>query len=213
MATLGQLKTRIRLETNRDDIAPGGEAEQALGDAIASAIGYYSQERFWFNRASGTVTATPSSGTAALPVGMLIADAVARDGCDLIKVPLEEIERKTETGWPSHWAENEGQIQFWPIPDAAYVFTVTGVADIGVPSLDGDSNAWTTTGYDLIDARARIILYRDYWRDPEGAQIAAIAEMDALSNLRKHSRARDKTRLRNPGDMPYLRDSFNIVTG
>lgn len=212
MATLAQLKTRIRLETNKNDIVPGGEAEQALTDAITSAIGYYSQERFWFNRASGTATATPSDGELSLPNGMLIAQQVARNGCNLQKVPLEEIESRTDIGIPKYWAENEGAIRLHSIPDAAYVFDVYGIADLGVPAEDA-SNAWTTTAVDLIDARSRLYLYRDYWRDPEGAQIAAIAEIDALSVLRRHTRARDRTPLRNPGDMPYLRRTFDITSG
>ena len=38
MASLLELKTRIRLETNKDDIAAGGEAVEALNLAIARAI-------------------------------------------------------------------------------------------------------------------------------------------------------------------------------
>jgi len=61
MATLSELKTRIRLETNKDDIASDGEAVQALGDAIASAIEYYAEEQFWFN-ASGVSTPPATDG-------------------------------------------------------------------------------------------------------------------------------------------------------
>lgn len=213
MATLGQLKTRIRLETNRDDIAPGGEAEQALGDAIKSAIDYHATELFWFNRASGNVSTVGGSATIALPAGMLYAEDVSYLEDKLVKVGIEDIEHKNAEGVPSHWAEDEGAIYLHPIPDAAYVLKVTGIADIGVPLSDGDSNAWTTQAYDVIDARARIILYRDYWRDPEGAQIAAIAEKDALDRLRRHSRKRAGLRLLGPSDAPYLRSAFNIVTG
>ena len=59
MATLGELKGRIRLLTNKDDIAPDGEAVQALGDAIASAIDHYAEEPFWFSTAG--VAAPPST--------------------------------------------------------------------------------------------------------------------------------------------------------
>ena len=59
MSTLSALKSRIRLQTNKDDIAADGEAVQALEDAIASAIEYYSEEQFWFNQAG--LATLPSS--------------------------------------------------------------------------------------------------------------------------------------------------------
>lgn len=213
MATLGELKTRIRLETNRDDISSGGEAEQALTDAIGSAIDYHANELFWFNRASSTAVTTGGIATVSLPSGMLYAREVTYQYDDLLNVTLDSISRRSETGLPTHWAESEGDVQLWPIPDAAYTLSISGIADIGVPATDGDSNAWTTQALDLIDARARIYLYRDYWRDPEGAQVAAIAEMDALKRLRRESRKRASLRRTGPADAPYLRTSFSILTG
>ena len=61
MATLAELKTRIRLQTNKDDIAAGAESEAELTDAIASAIDHYSEEPFWFNTA-GIVTPPATDG-------------------------------------------------------------------------------------------------------------------------------------------------------
>ena len=68
MATLAQLKTRIILEVDRDDLGSGGEAEQALIDACTDAIEHYSGEEFWFNRASGSGDTLPIID-AALNVG------------------------------------------------------------------------------------------------------------------------------------------------
>ena len=59
MATLAELKARIRLQTNKDDIAAGAESEAELTDSIASAIEHYSREPFWFNKAG--VAAPPAS--------------------------------------------------------------------------------------------------------------------------------------------------------
>ncbi len=59
MATLGELKTRIRLQTNKDDIASGAESEAELADAISSAIEHYSEEPFWFN--DQTVATPPAT--------------------------------------------------------------------------------------------------------------------------------------------------------
>ena len=59
MATLGELKVRVRLQTNKDDIAADGEAVQALSDAIASAVEHYAEEPFWFNQ--DRIAAPPAS--------------------------------------------------------------------------------------------------------------------------------------------------------
>lgn len=213
MATLAELKTRIRLETNKDDIAVSGEAETALTTALTQAVEFYADEQFWFNRASGSGNTSAATATIALPAGIRYPHAVSYLGETLRKVSLGEIEHRTETGQPTHWAENEGLIQLWPIPDATYSLSVFGLASTGLPA-DGASNIWTSEAVDLIAARTRFLLFRDIWRDVEGVQLAASAEGEALSRLRKESRRRGITPLRSTGDEPWsARSSFNINRG
>jgi hypothetical protein len=73
------------------------------------------------------------------------------------------------------------------VPNTAYPLTFLGVADV-TPALDysdgTSTNAWLTDGYDLLAARVRYLLYRDYFRDAEGANIALGAEQEALADLR-----------------------------
>jgi hypothetical protein len=213
MATLAELKTRIRLETNKDDIASGGEAETALTTALTQAVEYYSDELFWFNRASGSGNTSASTATIALPSGIRYPLAVSYSGETLRKADLDEIEYRTETGLPTRWAENEGAIQLWPIPDATYSLSVFGLASTALPA-DGASNIWTSEAVDLIAARTRFLLFRDIWRDVEGVQLAASAEGEALSRLRKETRRRGISPLRSTGDEPWsARSSFNINRG
>jgi hypothetical protein len=61
VATLAELKARIRLETNKDDISSDGEAVAALTTAIERAIDHYAEEPFWFNTA-GIVTPPATDG-------------------------------------------------------------------------------------------------------------------------------------------------------
>jgi len=85
MSTLAELKTRIILDTNRDDMGAGGELEQALADAIADAIEFHAGTLFWFNRASGTspmrcrICESASSSRAICP-SACFAKADARSG-------------------------------------------------------------------------------------------------------------------------------------
>jgi len=214
MATLLELKTRIQLETKKDDIASGGESETALTTAITQAIAFYSDRQFWFNRGSGYRTTTPASATIDMPSGVRYPDTVVYSGEALLDTSLEAIEYRTETGIPSRWAENEGSIQLWPIPDAAYTIYVYGLASTGIPATDGDSNIWTTEAYDLIAARTRYLLFRDLWRDTEGWQAETMTMAEELSRLMRETRRRGQQTLRSTGTEPWgARTVFDINRG
>ncbi len=210
MATLAQLYTRLILDTNRDDMAAGGELAQARIDAVADAVEYHADEPFWFNRASAAATTSSGDATLALPAGIRIASLVAFAGEPLAKVALERIEHRTETGRPASWAGNEGTIQLWPVPDGAYALSVHGLAATAVPALDSESNHWTTEAGRLILATAKKILYRGSLRDPEGYALARDEEIEALSRLRRETRRRDRAGL--TGDLP-VRAGFDILAG
>jgi hypothetical protein len=138
---------------------------------------------------------------------MRIPLVVSYSQSPLSKVALDAIEHLTATGIPGSWAENEGLIQLFPIPDAVYSLKVTGIADLGVPA---STNEWTTEAYDLIAATTRKILFRDVLRDTEGYTLTKMAEEEELSKLRRESRRRSRTTLGT--DLP-VPTGFNIVTG
>ena len=209
MATLAELYTRLILDLNRDDLGAGGELEQAKIDAVTAAVDKYKADPFWFNRGSGTVVTTAAVATIALPAGVHVPSAVSYDGQALLRVPLGDIEHRTETGLPSKWAEDEGLIHLWPIPDGAYMVSVYGTADIDAPASDA-SNIWTAEAYELVLAEAKVILCRGPLRDTEGMILAKDAREEALSSLRRESRRRSVSRLRT--DLP-LTESFNINRG
>lgn len=210
MATLTQLYSRLILDLNRDDMGASGELEQAKIDAVADAINHYKAEQFWFNRASGSGDTTADDATLAMPTGVFVPNCVSYNGNELTRVPLAEIEHRTETGVPSKWAENEEQIQLWPIPDAAYTIYVYGTADVDAPASGAASNIWTTEAYDLILAEAKVILCRGPLRDPEGAGLAKDARAEALAALRRESRRRSGAPLQTEIG---IAEPFNIVSG
>lgn len=210
MATLTELKARIAAEMDRGDIGSGGESEDRLDEALASAIESHSDEQFWFNRANGSGNTTASTATISLPSDVRVPSVVAYSGQALQQVPLSSIEHLTDTGIPSKWAENEDAIQLWPIPDGVYSISVYGLADTGVPDEGSSSNIWTTEAADLIVATTKKRLWRSVYRDVEGALLAQGEEEEALTRLRRESRRRGRANLTT--DLP-VPSTFNIVTG
>ena len=189
MPTLAELKTRIVTETNRDDMGAGGELETLLADAIARAIEFHADELFWFNRASAAAETVAESATVAIPSDLRIALSVSCDGTPLRKIAVEDIAGLSGSGRPLLWAEDDGAIRLWPVPDSVYALALAGIAELGVPE---DTNEWTEAGCDLIAARVRMLLFRDSLRDLDGVQLAASAEDEALSRLRRETRRRGR---------------------
>src|SRR5688572_27058337 len=189
MPTLAELKARLVAETNRDDIAAGGELESLLNDTIARAIEFHADELFWFNRASAAAGTAAEAATVAIPAGLRIALSVSCEGSPLRKIAAEQMEGLSGSGRPLLWAEEDGAIRLWPVPDAVYPLSLNGIAELGVPA---DSNEWTQGGYDLIAARVRMLLCRDVLRDLDGVRLGASAEEEALTRLRRETRRRGR---------------------
>jgi hypothetical protein len=201
MPTIDELKARIIAETNRDDMGAGGELEALFAGAIARAVEHHADELFWFNRGSVPAVATPGNATIALPAGIRLALAVAWGGRPLRQAALETVEALAGSGPPSLWAAESDALRLWPVPDAAYMLAVTGIAELGVPdNVLTTSNAWTEQGADLIAARTRMLLYRDSLRDLDGYRLAVEAEVEALARLRRETRRR--SRFGRSSDMP-----------
>lgn len=189
MPTLSELKARIVTETNRDDIALGGELEPLLNDTIARAIEFHADESFWFNRASAAAETVAEAATVAVPEGLRIVLGLSCEGPPLRKVSADQMEGLSGAGRPLLWAEEDGAVRLWPVPDAAYILLLTGIAELGVPA---ESNEWTEAACDLIAARVRMLLFRDSLRDIDGVRLAAAAEEEALARLRRETRRRGR---------------------
>lgn len=195
MATLGNLKARLIAETNRDDLSD--ELATALTEVIQRAIEYFSLQRFTFNE---TRVVTSTSGEYAdIPSGIrridVLSVTVGSNSYALRVQPYQVIEEwnnyaASSSGQPTDYSVSEGQYRFYPIPNTTYPIITLGVKDVA-PAIDYDdadsSNAWLVQGYDLIAARCRYLLYRDYFRDDAGASIALGAELEAIARLREEA--------------------------
>lgn len=200
MATLGELRSRIVLECVRDDLTdapssdPTAVSTSTLDAAIRQAIDYYADKRFWFNESRVTNSTTAGNEYVTLPSGLRFLDMLSVTvGSNRYPLKMQDyavIEQwlgyGPTNGQPTDFSISGTQARLYPAPNIVYTLTWLGIFD--VTALDytnaNSTNAWTTYGEDLIAARARMLLMRDNFRDPEGATLAGLAEKQALDNLR-----------------------------
>lgn len=193
MATLADLRSRIIAETNRDDLED--ELSGALDMCIQRAIDFHATSRFFFNEARLTAVTVADNQYVALPAGLRFIDqlsvTVGSNSYPMRMQSYEVIETwngyATSAGQPTDFSVSQGQVRLYPLPNTVYPLIFLGVSDV-TPPLDYDvpesTNAWLTYGYDLIAARVRYLLYRDYFKDDNQANIALGSEQEALADLR-----------------------------
>lgn len=210
MATLGDLKAAIIADMDRDDLAD--ESAATLTRHIRAAIEYYADQQFWFNQAVVSVSTVADVATVAIPASMRVVDRVAARFNNLTPIELSDFPDdggQPLKGAPQCYAFDGGDLRLFPTPDAVYPLGLYGIAQINAPAQDVDSNAWTTEAFALIAARVRFTLYRDVFRDPEGAEMAMGGLQEALTELKMQSERRLRTRpvmrLTRPSGMPVRR--------
>jgi len=210
MATYAELKTRIVTEMVRSDL--DDTLATQLATHIARACEYFSDERFWFNAIVTTTPTVSGTATVSVPATVRRVDRVSIPalGTDLREVALSALDDGDTQAMPSEYAYSGDSLQFYPIPDQAYTLRLVGIAQINAPSDDTDENAWTDEAQDLIVARTKMTLFRDQFRDPEGAQMAMGAVQEALARLKRETARRLETPLRANG---YGFGRFNWRTG
>jgi hypothetical protein len=198
VATLGDLKTRIITETNRDDLVD--DMSVALAGIIGKAIDQYANEAWWFNELRLTIPCVSGNAYAPIPPNVRRIDRL-RLIIGGVRYPLtvrawddiESLYSVPQVGQPTDVALVNGQLYMWPTPNQAYPVIWQAIADV-TPVIDftddSVSNIWTNDGQDLITAQSKIRLYRDYLSavatDPRGLQAVA-QEADAYAQLRARS--------------------------
>ena len=209
MANLGDLKQRIIAETLRDDLADDMAGDLNL--IIEKSIDQYAASRWWFNEKRTTVPCIVGDQFVALPPDFrFLDDADLAVGGVRFRLDLRqasEIDDRYNAGpiggQPTEIALFENSLWLWPTPSTAWDVHLLYVADV-LPMLDYDddtsSNFWTNQGQDLITARAKLRLYRDYLsanlQDPRLVQ-ANNQEAEAYSRLRsEHNRRLSTNRVR-----------------
>jgi len=184
--TLGELKSRIADELNRDDL------DTQIGTAITAAIQQWGRERFWRTVSSQTATATLGGQYVTLPAGMRDLDIVqvlsGSTYTPLRAQPLAVIDEwqgaTTSSGVPTDYAVENTRIRLYPTPDDAYTLSFVGVFSLAALADDNDTNFWTEEAADLIAATVKYRIYRDIIRNSEAMTFAKAAENEALDWLK-----------------------------
>lgn len=199
MSTLADLQTRIMTETNRDDL--GDVLLSQMQQSIADAIAEYQDERFWFNELRVTGALPAGQQYVPLPSGALAIDRfyllVGTIAFEIFRRSMQHIEALYAvplTGQPMEYAVYAGQARLWPTPLVSYPsvwLTISKVApSISFPNPDVTvSNPWTNEAQWLICARAKELLYRNVFKDPDAAAVAAQDRAEAYAKVKGYSNA------------------------
>jgi hypothetical protein len=210
MATLADLKARIISETQRDDLAD--DMATQFQNIILRSIDYYATERWWFNERRITIPLVPGNMSILRPVDCRMIDELyfeQNGGATRWRLNVrsilefEALSQPTVYGQPTDYLEADTLIKLFPIPNATTPLALDYLADVQPVLLaDTDANVWSNQGQDLITARSKIYLYRDYLsatvQDPRLLGSMA-AERDAYSALRAESTRRTSTGRLVPG--------------
>ena len=212
MATLGELKTRIVTEMDREDLSE--EIPVVLAGHIDDAIEFFSDEKFYFNSLVTRADCTAATVTMAIPSGIRRIDKLTIPSVyiEVREITLAELERLQDGVFaqPRYYAYYNDEIRFWPVPDRAYTLEFTGLAQIAAPASDADSNVWTTTCAALITNRAKMTLARDVFRDPDGVQLYGSAANESLKRLKRETARRLVAPRRMQNDGALADGRFNI---
>ncbi len=209
MSTFGAIKTEIADDLARDDL------DSAIGAAIAAAIRRWEGTRFHFNEKIYKLTTV--SGQEYYPWSLLTNtdDTALGAGETLLEIDSITLIQSSEpyplwpktqawmdtfalpnsqhTGAATDYAIYADKLRLFPVPDQAYVVTISGLARLKTLSGDADTNAWCTEGRDLIRHQAKISLYRDKLRDVKGKDLAQDGVTEALSQLERKKNAKTAT--------------------
>lgn len=198
MATLGELKQRVITETNRDDLQD--DLSALLSDYFNRAIETYSETRFWFNTAISSQPLVAGNDMQALPSDFLLPDylyvLVGPNRFSIQKRTSDEIEMLysvNATGQPTDYCIQSDGLRVWPRPGQNYATLWHYIKQFPPLTDDAQSNPWTEDGQYLIVATVKRFLYRDVWRDADGAAWAAQAEQEALAELKTKTNMRLST--------------------
>jgi len=198
---LGSLKTIIANDLHRSDLTT------QINQAVTAAVKFYNKEQFWFHEGQYTFTTSASQVwyTASSSIRGINTALATVSGT---KYPLErwtykdvdETDDGVTTGEPIAITYFQDMYRFSPTPDGAYVITLSRTRALNEPASASGSNAWTTSAAELIRFRSEWDIYHNYLRNPEMAQRAKAAEIEALGGLSTENRVRVSTnRIRKSG--------------
>lgn len=197
--TLGYLKAKIANEIERGDLT------NEIAAAVATAIGYYQSERFYFNETRDILFNTVGqqyqyTSSDAPDLGNLIKIdyAFAYIGGQPYRIfPImpeimewSHLATNDPVGQPFRFNYYGSKFNLYPTPDQPYPIRVGGHKIVAAPAADGTvGNIWMTDGENMVRARAKFELYAHVpiIKDPQKA-----SDMRALAD-EAYKQLKDRT--------------------
>ena len=197
MATYGGAVDLIVTELARGDTSITVVIEREF----LKAIEYYGAERFWFNEARSSFTASNTNyyalatvfpATATYDTGFTEIDQVTvtvNGGVvELLPETFQELNRMDVSGFtgpPSRYAIYGEQMRIYPKPASGttYQIDVAGTRRLATLSASTESNAWTKEALNMIAARTEKVISARKFKDYEAAQMYEVAEQQEYDRL------------------------------
>lgn len=190
----GAMQTRIASEINRTDLT------SAIQDAIITAIRFYRKEKFWFNQTTGTVIATASTRTTAIPSDWEAPVTARLEITTNTYYPINlanysELEERflstSMQGYPEDYAIFGNNFYWNPLPIQNYNVYLSYIKQIALPSNSSDTSSWFTDAEGLIRQHAKGVLFQDYlYASDKSAAAFGLAKME-LTRLKQEDASRN----------------------
>lgn len=202
MSTYAQLQSRIadELGGRTELLSPStGEVLSPIQLAIQDAIGFWDNERFYFNEyrtagAFNTVVGqefyTSADWADITTIQHIDKLSVLISGNRYFMVGrtaqyMEDISMNPSwSGQPVDYGYYNYQLRFYPIPNGVYPVNVLGTKLFAALANANDTNVWTTDGEQLIRLTAKQYLYRDTILDDEKAAAMEAGAQKQFASLK-----------------------------
>lgn len=183
------MRTNIATDLKRSGL------DSDIDRAINKALQFYETENFWFSEATDTFstvanqqsyTTTDTGITDILQINKM---TVTKNNIRYVLNPrtfqyIRDVNGNTSyKAYPADYALWDDKIWLYPTPDAVYTITVDYFQKFSDVSDDADENDLMIYGGDLIECRAKYILYSDLIEDDVAAAKANVREKEALMAL------------------------------
>ena len=210
MSTFAEMQTNIASFLRRDDLSSD------IPIAIKRAIKHYGNESWpWLEERSTATLFTAADTRTVTPPSDMAYDLYMTVEVNSGKYPLTKKTQQymeelyyddTLTEQPFLYSFYDDVFYLYPIPDAIYELTLDYYEILAELSAGTDTNAWTTTAEELIEARAMWWLAATVMRNPSVANASKEREMDAYNRLRSRATLQVSSgKLRSSATMGYRR--------
>ena len=192
MATFSEMKTWV--SKRLQDPNNTSVSSEDVGDLINMALGYWKNERFWFNEVTDTATLTASNATIPLPADYLLpsvdnAFVIEYSG---IRYPLKKVSQELynsmylsngigQPKWFSRQANSEYQV--YPNPDRDYTIRRFYLKNYDSFVNANDTNDFSTKATTILQYTASAYGYRDFKQDVQMYQLFWAQAQEEYQNL------------------------------